>query len=134
MATRPANLTTNHHSPWALVRRAGDTVGKRPSTRMAFLVSTIAPDGYAVALTGYVMNNDMTGWTKRPVRIEWADIVMQWRRQPTVAEVRKVKAKMPVVKADSERWSRGGRASAQEAAAASARAYMTALHPTAGRR
>ncbi len=113
MATRPNTLTTSHHAPWALVRRAGDTVGKRPSTRMAFLVGTVAPEGKAVALTGYVMNNDMTGWTKRPVRIEWADIVKQWRFQPTVADVRKVKARMPAIKSENERWGWGGRAASQ---------------------
>jgi hypothetical protein len=63
---------------------------------MAYLVDTIAPDGIAVALTGYIMNGDMTGWTKHPRRIEWADIIRQWGRQPTVAEVRKVKARLPV--------------------------------------
>lgn len=113
MANRPEKLTTNHHMPWALVRRAGDTVGKRPSTRMAFLVSTVAPDGRAVALTGYVMNNDMTGWTKRPVRIEWSDVVKQWRNQPTPADVRRVKAKMPVIKTEAERWGWGGRTAAE---------------------
>lgn len=99
------DLSTNHHAPWSLVRRAGDTVGKRPSTRMAYLVGTVVPKGEfkAVALTGYVMCNDMTGWTKRPVRIEWQDIVRQWRRQPTVAEVRKVKSRMPIVKSDAHR-------------------------------
>jgi hypothetical protein len=111
--SRPETPTTCHHMPWALVRRAGDQIGKRPSTRMAFLVGTVAPEGRAVALTGYVMNNDMTGWTKRPVRIEWADLVKQWRRRPTAADVRKVKAKMPIIKAEAERWNWGGRDAAQ---------------------
>lgn len=51
--------------------------GKRLSTRMAYLVDTIAPNGIAVALTGYIMRNDMTGWTKHPRRIEWSDIIRQ---------------------------------------------------------
>ncbi len=89
-------LTTCHHSPWALVLRNGDTPGKRRSTRMAYLVGTIAPDGKAVALTGYIMCNDMTGWTKHPRRIEWADLIKTWRYQPTVADVRKAKAKLPI--------------------------------------
>ena len=97
----PRNLTTCHHAPWALIRRAGDTIGKRPSTRMAFLVGTVAPDGKAVALTGYIMRNDMTGWTKSKRRIEWADIVKQWHRQPSVADVKKAKAKLPIVTADT---------------------------------
>lgn len=95
-------LTTCHHSPWALIRRNGDTTGKRLSTRMAYLVGTIAPDGKAVAVTGYIMRNDMTGWTKHPRRIEWADIVKQWHRQPSAAEVRKAKAKLPVFSAEDE--------------------------------
>src|SRR5215472_12661614 len=66
------------------------TPGKRLSTRMAYLVDTIAPDGIAVALTGFIMRNDLTGWTKHPRRIEWADLIKQWSRQPTVADVRKV--------------------------------------------
>ncbi len=110
---RPEKLTTNHHAPWALIRRAGDTLGKRPSTRMAFLVDTVVgPDGKAIALRGYVMNNDMTGWSKSKRRIEWADVVKQWRHQPTPAEVRKVKARMPVIKAEAERWGWGGREAA----------------------
>jgi len=67
--------TTRHSQPWALIRRNGDTPGKRISTRMAYLVDTIAPNGIAVAVTGYIMRNDMTGWTKR--RIEWSDIPME---------------------------------------------------------
>jgi hypothetical protein len=90
------DLRTNHHAPWALVKRAGNTVGKRISTRMAYLVSTVAPDGHAVALTGYVMNNDMTGWTKTIRRIEWSDVVKTWRKQPTKADVQKAKRRLPV--------------------------------------
>jgi hypothetical protein len=101
MSTCPAKLTTNHHRPWALVRRGGDTIGKRPSTRMAFLVGTIAPEGTAIALTGHVMNNDMTGWSKSRRRIEWADIVKQWRHQPSVADVKKAKLELPRVTADT---------------------------------
>ena len=88
--------TTRHSQPWALIRRNGDTPGRRTPTRMAYLVDTIAPKGIAVALTGYIMRNDMTGWTKHPRRIEWADLIKQWSRQPTVADVRKVKARLPM--------------------------------------
>lgn len=77
------DLRTNHHAPWALIKRSGNTVGKRLSTRMAYLVATVVgPNGHAVALTGYVMNNDMTGWTKSKRRIEWSDVIKQWRHQP----------------------------------------------------
>ncbi len=93
---------TNHHAPWALVKRNGNTVGKRLSTRMAYLVSTIAPNGKAVALTGYIMNNDMTGWTKSTRRIEWSDVVKAWRHQPTKAEVQKVKRRLPVFTPEME--------------------------------
>jgi hypothetical protein len=62
---------------------------------MAYLVDTVAPNGIAVAVTGYIMRNDMTGWTKHPRRIEWADLIKQWSRQPTIADVRKVKARLP---------------------------------------
>lgn len=95
------SLTTCHHSPWALIRRGGDTVGKRLSTRMAYLVGTIAPDGKAIALTGYVMRNDMTGWSKSKRRIEWADIIKRWHRQPTAADVKKAKSKLPIATADT---------------------------------
>lgn len=103
MTGRPANLTTSHYAPWALIRRAGDTVGKRPSTRMAFLVGTVAPNGTAVALTGYVMNDGMTNWTKRPVRIEFSDIIKDWRHQPAVAEVRRAKLRMPKIESEHQR-------------------------------
>lgn len=100
-----AILTTCHSSPWALVRRCGDTPGKRPSTRMAYLVGTIAPNGQAVALTGFVMNNDLSGWTKSPRRIEWSDIVRQWRDKPTAQQVQAVKQRMPrVADIDCRGW------------------------------
>jgi len=94
---------TCHYSAWALIRRCGDTVGKRPSTRMAYLVGTIAPHGTAEAVTGYVMNNDMTGWTKSVRRIEWADIVRQWTHQPTMQQVRTVKRRMPIIRTEADR-------------------------------
>jgi hypothetical protein len=63
---------------------------------MPYLVDTIVPNRAEVALTGYIMRNHMTGWTKHPRRIEWSDLIKQWSRQPSVAEVRKVKARLPV--------------------------------------
>lgn len=52
----PATFT-NHHAPWALVLRGGAEEGKRPMTRIAFLVDTVVgPDGKAVALRGYLAN------------------------------------------------------------------------------
>jgi hypothetical protein len=99
MTDTARKMTTCHHSPWALIRRAGDAEGKRQSTRMAYLVGTVVPKGEfkAVAMTGYIMNSDMTGWTRSVRRIEWGDVVKRWNRQPTVAEVQKAKRRMPVV-------------------------------------
>ena len=80
------------------MRRNGDTEGKRPSTRMAFLVDTIVgDDGKAVALRGYIGRNDMTGWTKSLRRVEWSEVVRQWPRQPTPAVIRAIKRRMPKV-------------------------------------
>lgn len=88
---------TNHHAPWALIRRNGDTIGERLSTRMAYLTDTVVGrDGKAVALRGYIMRNDMTGWTKQPQRIEWNAVVKRWPHQPTPRDVRAVKACRPV--------------------------------------
>ncbi len=95
------DLTTCHGTPWALIRRNGDTPGKRLSTRMAYLVGTIAPSGKAVAVTGYIMRSDMTGWTKVPHRIEWTDIIRQWRKQPTAADVGRVKSRLPRAEAEA---------------------------------
>lgn len=99
----PRNLTTCHADPWALVRRAGDTEGKHLSTRMAYLTGTYVPKGQhqAAAFTGYVMNNDMTGWSKTKRRIEFADILKRWRKQPAPADVRKAKQKLPVCTPDT---------------------------------
>jgi hypothetical protein len=95
--------TTCHADPWALVRRNGDQLGKRVSVRMVYLVGTgKGPDGKAVAMTGYVMNGDMTGWTKHPRPVKWEDVVKRWRRQPSVSDVRKAKSKLPV--ATETRW------------------------------
>lgn len=92
-------MATCHPSPWALVRRAGDTPGKRLSTRMAYLTGFIAQKGTAIALKGHVMNNDMTNWTKHPVRVEWIDIIKQWQRQPDVRDIALIKSKLPIAAA-----------------------------------
>lgn len=90
---------TNHHSPWALVRRAGNTVGKRPSTRVAYLVDTVVgADGKAVALRGFVGTNKLTGWSKSLRRIEWSDIVRRWSRQPDPALIEHIKQRMPRIR------------------------------------
>lgn len=90
---------TNHHAPWVLVRRNGDTIGKRLSTGMAYLTDTVVgPGGMAVALRGYIMRNDMTGWTKHPQRIEWSAVVKRWPSQPNPRDVRAVKARLPVAR------------------------------------
>lgn len=109
MAARPEKLTTSYRCPWALVRRSGDTVGKRPSTRMAFIVAATARNGKIISFTGYVMNNDLTNWTKGRVKIDPADIVREWRHEPTAAAVKSAKAKLPVVKTEADRWGWGGR-------------------------
>lgn len=92
------DLSTCHYEPWALVRRSGDTTGKRLSTRVAYLTGSYVPKGehQATAFVGYVMNNDMTNWSKTKRQVEFADIIKQWRRQPTPAQVRAVKKKLPV--------------------------------------
>jgi hypothetical protein len=66
---------------------------------MTYLVGTIVRDGKAVAVTGFVMNSDLTGWTKHPRRIEWSDIVTTWRRQPTAEEVKRAKTRLPIAAA-----------------------------------
>lgn len=92
-----ASPPTCHHAPWALVRRCGDTAGRRRSTRMAYLTDRIVgPNGEAIALKGYVMRNDMTGRTRHPRRIEWSDVIRTWGHQPRAAEVRAVKQRLPV--------------------------------------
>ena len=91
--------TTSIGDAWALVRRNGDTPGKRISTRMAYLVDTVVgPNGHAVAYRGHVMRNDMTGWSKHLRRVEFSDVIGQWRfdRQPSVAQVRALKRRLPV--------------------------------------
>lgn len=93
----PKHLTTSHSAPWALVKRGGNADGKRVRTRMAFLVSTVAvPNGPAAALTGFIMNSDLTSWTKHPRRIEWSDVVKTWRYRPTPAEIGAAKRRLPV--------------------------------------
>lgn len=92
------DMTTCHHAAWALVRRNGDTPGKRVNTRMAYLKGTIAPDGKAIAVTGFIMNSDLSGWTKHPRRIEWADIMQQWRHRPSAAEIARAKRRLPTAK------------------------------------
>ena len=82
--------------PCALIKRGGATLGKRPFTRIAYLVDTIAPDGQAIAVTSYIMSDDFTGGTKHPRRIEWTDISQQWSRQPTPDATRRAKRRLPI--------------------------------------
>ena len=60
------------------------------------LVDTIAPAGMAIAVTGYIMNENGTGRTKHPRRIEWTDIVRQWARQLSLEDVRRAKRRLPI--------------------------------------
>lgn len=90
------SLTTNYAAPWALVYRAGDTPGKRRSTRMAFITKAHATDGNITHYVGYVMNTDMTGWSKSKRRIEPHDIIKTWRSQPSIETVRKAKKRAPI--------------------------------------
>jgi hypothetical protein len=91
---QPPCLKTCHGAPWALIRRGGAIPGKRPFTRMAFLTGTVAPVGLAIAVAGYLTNDKMTRWTKRPSRIEWNDVIHSWSRQPTPAQIRRIKARL----------------------------------------
>jgi hypothetical protein len=58
---------------------------------MAYLVD--APGDHC---RGYIMTEAMAGRTKHPRRIEPDDIIRHWRAQPTVAQVRAEKRKLPV--------------------------------------
>lgn len=92
---RMRNLATNHADPWALVRRGGSRPGARPSTRLVYLVGTLVPAGQAqaVAMTGFVIEAGGT-WTRHTRRIEWADIVRRWPRQPTERQIAAAKRGM----------------------------------------
>ena len=78
---------------------------------MAYLGDTVVPNYSEVALTGSIMRNDDTsGWTKHPWRIDWSVIVRRWAGQPTIADLRRVKARLlvaPRTRADPART--GGR-------------------------
>ena len=107
---------THFRSPWALIRRGGELENGTPFTRMAYLVETIAPGGLAVAVRGYVMNENLKGWSKTLRRIEWVDLIETWRRRPSPADIRAKKLK----------YQRKARKQAREQVEAAARAIVVA--------
>lgn len=47
-------------------------------------------------LSGYIMSSDKTAWTKHPVRIDYVDVLEQWESEPTIAEIKAAKARLPI--------------------------------------
>lgn len=88
MTDLPARYT-NHHKPWALVRRGG-SAGSKPATRMAFLVDTVVPRGahQATAMRGYLADKAMKRWSKTMRPIPWDTVVWRWQAKPTAADIR----------------------------------------------
>jgi hypothetical protein len=77
---------------YALIRRGGCELGKRPLTRMAWLTRP-TPGGWL----GYIGNEALDGWTLRARPIADADVVKRWKTvRPSRAAIRKAKAVMPV--------------------------------------
>src|SRR5713226_2403316 len=84
-------------------QRAGDGAGigdftasgqRLPALRLRSLGGALATA--RGCRQGYLMRNDMNGWTKHPRRVERVNIIRQWRFQPTPAAVRVVQRKAPI--------------------------------------
>ena len=94
--TIPARFKTSYAYPYALVRRGGDTPGKRISTRMAFITHAVNEDGTLLFFKGYIGNKEMGAWTKHPRKIAEADIVKSWRSLPSMVTIRKARKALPI--------------------------------------
>lgn len=103
MTTLPNPLpATAQEAPWALVRRNGDVVDRKPSTRMAYLTGKIGKyDDFCYQ--GFVMNHDLTRWTKKPRQIDPQDVVFLWRSAPTMTAIDAARATLSVITAKDNR-------------------------------
>jgi hypothetical protein len=89
-------LKTSYAYPWALVTRNGQSPGKRPNTRMAFITEAIAEQGHIVSYKAFIGNDDLAAWTRHPRDVEPDAIVKAWRVAPSKKEIRKAKARLKV--------------------------------------
>jgi len=85
---------TRFSHPWALIRRRSGRAGHGPVTRMAYLIDTMSQNGLPVALSGYLMRDNFTGWSKYPHRIHRNSVIWCWRRQPSGEAVHLAKASL----------------------------------------
>jgi hypothetical protein len=92
------DLTTSIRYPWCLVYRGGQCDGGRskPFTRMAYLKSAV-PGTNGESYMGYLLNENLGGWTKTLRRIEHADIAYRFNgwHAPVLERIKKVKKKLP---------------------------------------
>lgn len=89
----PSGTRTNCGMPWALIKRGGQTPGKRPGTRLAFITTLSSPNGGRTLTIKAIMPNSRFAsatWTK-PRPVDERDIVKQWRNAPSKAAVAKAK-------------------------------------------
>lgn len=89
----PEGIRTNCGCPWALIKRGGETPGKCPATKLAFLVDVTGVDGGRTLKIMGIMPKLRGGWTSK-VFIREQAIVKQWRLSPTELEVAKERKKL----------------------------------------
>ena len=77
--------TTSYPYPWALVIWNGQSAGKRPCTKMAFLKEAVAVDGHITHYRGFVLG------AKTVRRFQPDAILKTWRREPSDAAIKRAK-------------------------------------------
>lgn len=97
METNPT--ATCFSKPWVLVTTGGQVSGQRPRTRLAFLVSTYPVWGNTPAAggKGFYVHPRTFKQTTGLVRIPWEKQAYSWRRRPSVQQLRKARAELPVL-------------------------------------
>lgn len=83
--------------PYALVLRGGNQVGKRLSTRLAYLMAPVRDEAGAVIGYKARLSNSARGrWTVYSYLVEIRDIVDRWQLPPNRSQLGKAKAKLSV--------------------------------------
>jgi hypothetical protein len=93
---RPAGLILRGWGfPFALIRRGGEEIGKRPKTALAYIISARSDDGGRTLVMRALIKRG-NGWTQ-PRPLAGRDVVQSWRNEPSPATVAKTrKALKPV--------------------------------------
>lgn len=90
----PATVVHGCGTPYAIIKRNGQSPGKRPNTTLAFITKMKSKDGGRTMIVHGLIRQG-NGWTKRPRSIGYSDIVASWRNAPRPATVAAARQRLP---------------------------------------